>query len=111
MQSNATTEADRPPAVAPTIRHTVPWRVNALSPLADFCLRVTFVDGTSGEVDMRAFLHTAEIHDTVFAPLRDPGVFAQVRIELGAVQWPNGADLAPDTMYDEIKAHGRWVLT
>lgn len=110
MQSNATTEADRPPAVAPTIRHTVPWRVNAVSALPDFCLRVTFVDGTSGEVDMRAFLRTTEIDDTVFAPLRDPGVFAQVRIELGALQWPNGADLAPDSMYDEIKAHGRWVL-
>lgn len=111
MQSNATTEADRPPAVAPTIRHTVPWRVNAVSALPDFCLRVTFVDGTSGEVDMRAFLRTADIDGTVFAPLRDPGVFAQARIELGAVQWPNGADLAPDTMYDEIKAHGRWILS
>ena len=28
----------------------------------------------------------------------------------GAVQWPNGADLAPDAMYDEIRANGRWVL-
>jgi hypothetical protein len=111
MQSNATTEADRPPAVAPTIRHTVPWRVNAVSALPDFCLRVTFVDGTSGEVDLRAFLRTADIDGTVFAPLRDSDLFAQVRIELGAVQWPNGADLAPDTMYDEIKAHGRWVLS
>lgn len=110
MQSNATTEADRPSVVAPIIRHTVPWRVNAVSVMPDFCLRVTFVDGTSGEVDMRAFLRTVEIEDTIFAPLRDPGVFAQVRIELGAVQWLNGADLAPDTMYDEIKAHGRWVL-
>jgi hypothetical protein len=85
--------------------------VNAVSALPDFCLRVTFVDGTSGEVDMRAFLRATGIDDTVFAPLRDSNVFAQVRIELGAVQWPNGADLAPDTMYDEIQAHRRWVLT
>jgi hypothetical protein len=28
----------------------------------------------------------------------------------GAVQWANGADLAPDAMYDAIKAHGRWIV-
>jgi hypothetical protein len=43
----------------------------------------------------------------VFEPLRDPNVFAVV---MGAVQWANGADLAPDAMYDAIKAHGRWIV-
>jgi hypothetical protein len=37
-------------------------------------------------------------------------MFTQASAQLGAVQWPNGADLAPDAMYDEIKSHGRWVL-
>jgi hypothetical protein len=36
----------------------------------------------------------------VFEPLRDAGVFEQVRIdEFGAPVWPNGADLAPDALY------------
>ena len=26
------------------------------------------------------------------------------------VAWPNGADLAPDAMYDAIRASGRWVV-
>jgi hypothetical protein len=46
----------------------------------------------------------------VFEPLRDPNVFAQVRVVMGAVQWANGADLAPDAMYDAIKVHGRWIV-
>ena len=47
----------------------------------------------------------------VFEPLRDPALFRQVSVdEFGAVCWPNGADLAPDAMYEEIKAHGVWVL-
>jgi hypothetical protein len=29
---------------------------------------------------------------------------------MGAVQWANGADLAPDAMYDAIKAHGKWIV-
>jgi hypothetical protein len=27
-------------------------------------------------------------------------------VELGAATWPNGADLAPDAMYDAIREHG-----
>jgi len=26
------------------------------------------------------------------------------------VAWPNGADLAPDAMWDAIRAHGYWVV-
>ena len=34
----------------------------------------------------------------------------KARIEMGAVQWPNGADLAPDAMYDAIRQSGVWTL-
>jgi hypothetical protein len=78
--------------------------------LPGFRLRVTFVDGTSGEVDLGAFLDRPEASLGVFAPLRDPEVFAQACVVLGAVEWPSGPDLAPDAMYDAIREHGRWVL-
>jgi hypothetical protein len=78
--------------------------------LSDTRLRVTFVDGTAGEVDMRAFLSSPKVRSTVFEPLRDPAVFAQAEMILGAVQWPNGADLVPDAMYDAIRERGVWVL-
>jgi hypothetical protein len=44
----------------------------------------------------------------VLEALRDPTLFARVRVEAGAVTWPGEIDLAPDAMYDEIRAHGTW---
>jgi hypothetical protein len=38
-----------------------------------------------------------------------PALFAQVRLEFGAVVWPGDIDLAPDAMCDAIKTHGRWI--
>lgn len=43
----------------------------------------------------------------VFIALRDPAYFAQVRVdaEIGTITWPNGADLAPEVLYDRAAAH------
>ncbi len=110
MQPNANTEGNRAPEVDPAIKHSVAWRVTAVRALPNARLRVTFVDGTSGEVEMGGFLGSAALDGSVFEPLRDPAIFAQAQVVLGAVQWPNGADLAPDAMYDAIREHGVWVL-
>jgi hypothetical protein len=48
------------------------------------------------------------LHGPVFGPLQDEVLFAKAYVELGTVVWPNGADLAPDAMYDEIKRTGCW---
>jgi hypothetical protein len=110
MQPTQISKANRPPDVEPEIRHIVPWRVVSVTAMPEHLLRVAFVDGTTGEVDLRSFLSSSYTTGTVFEPLRDPHAFAQVNVVMGAVQWGNGADLAPDTMYDAIKAHGRWVV-
>ena len=110
MQPNANTESNRTAEVETTITHTVPWRVTSATALSDARLHVTFVDGTSGEVQFGAFLRSPALDGTVFEALRDPAMFAQAQVVLGAVQWPNGADLAPDAMYDAIRERGVWVL-
>jgi hypothetical protein len=110
MQPTENPESNRTAEVEPAIRHTVSWRVTSVAPLPDFRLRVSFVDGTAGEVDMRAFLSNPNIDGTIFEPLRDPAVFSQGRVVLGVIQWPNGADLAPDAMYDAIRERGVWLL-
>jgi len=110
MQPNANAEGNRTPEVEPTIKHTVPWRVTSVIALPDARLQVTFVDGTAGEVHMKSFLSNPNVDGTIFEPLRDPAIFVQAQVVLGAVQWPNGADLAPDAMYDAIRERGVWVL-
>jgi hypothetical protein len=67
-------KSNRTAEVEPAIRHTVPWRVISVTALPDFRLRVTFVDGTSGDVDMRRLLRNPNIDGTVFEPLRDPSL-------------------------------------
>jgi hypothetical protein len=56
-------------------------------------------------------LQSALVAGTVFEHIRNPRLFREVRVELGAVTWPSGADLAPDAMYDAIRAHGFWDVT
>lgn len=68
----------------------------------DFTLWVKFEDGTGGEIDL-----SAELYGPVFEPLRDVDYFRQVRVdpELGTIVWPNGADLAPEFLYDKVHVH------
>jgi hypothetical protein len=63
-----------------------------------FRLRLTFDDGTIGEVDF-----AGREWRGVFEPLRDPDYFARVAVdaEAGTVTWPNGADMAPEPLYAE----------
>lgn len=66
--------------------------------LEGFQLKVRFDDGVEGVIDC-----SGKLYGSVFEPLRDPDLFAQVDIdEFGAVIWPNGADLAPDAMHDNL---------
>lgn len=103
-------QTNRTPAVEPPIHPVAPWRVVSVQVEPVQRLQVTFVDGTKGVVDLHNFLESPHIQGTVFEPLCDPAVFTQVQVVMGAVQWANGADLAPDAMYDAIKRHGVWVM-
>ena len=71
-------------------------RVVEVSTRAPATLIVTFDDGRVNEIDL-----TDQLWGTMFEPLKDPGYFSQVKVneELGTVEWPNGLDLAPETLY------------
>ena len=71
-------------------------------------VEVTFVDGVTGTVDVSGLINSDR--PGVFVALRDDHVFNAVFLEHVAVTWPGELDLAPDAMYDEIKAKGEWVL-
>jgi hypothetical protein len=64
----------------------------------EWTLEIAFSDGTRGTIDLKD-----RLFGPVFEPLRDPNFFAQVRVdEFGAICWPNGADLAPDALYQKL---------
>jgi hypothetical protein len=84
------------------------WRVSAIEVLPAYRLRVRFVDGAEGTVDMSRLVF--DPGSGVFAPLRDPAIFNQAFVESGAVTWPGEIDLAPDAMHQEIKKNGEWLL-
>jgi hypothetical protein len=86
------------------------WRVTSVEVVSHARVGVTFADGTKGEVEMQGFLQGPGVAGTVFEPLRAPGFFAQATAVSGAVHWRNGADLAPDAMYDAIRARGIWFV-
>ena len=110
MQSVVDPESDRTPEVVPEIQHTAPWRVVSVTALPEMRLKVAFVDGTEGEVDLKQFLTDPKVDGTVFEALREVDFFARIDVQMGAVHWPNGADLAPDAMYDAIRQDGRWIV-
>jgi hypothetical protein len=92
----------------PAIVPSSPWTVRRVEPLPGFRLAVGFLDGTEGIVDMAGLVASPKAG--VFGRLRDLALFDQVFVNYGAVTWPGDLDLAPDAMYDEIKAHGAWKI-
>jgi hypothetical protein len=85
-----------------------PWRVTEVEALPGFRLRVAFADGLTGMVDLSRLVHSPQAG--VFAALADPSLFAQVKLDYGAVAWPGELDLAPDAMYAAIQEHKEWTL-
>ena len=73
------------------------WRVVKAEACGPHSLDLTFKDGTRKRVNLLPLLE-----GPIFEPLRDPAFFARVMHDpvAGTVIWPNGADVAPETLYE-----------
>jgi hypothetical protein len=62
-------------------------------------VRLLFEDGSEGELDFGGISWRG-----VFSPLQDPAIFARAEIDpvLRTLVWPNGADIAPETLHDWV---------
>ncbi len=67
-----------------------------------FRIRLTFNDLTERTVDFRAWLE-----GPVFEALKDPAYFREFFVDGGTVVWPNGADIAPETLYEAATSKQR----
>jgi hypothetical protein len=58
-------------------------------------IHLIFNDGTSKTVDFQSWLD-----GPIFEPLRDQRYFRDFFVTGSTVCWPNGADIAPETLYE-----------
>lgn len=65
----------------------------------DYKIHLAFNDGVEGTIDLTQWLR-----GPVFEPLKDVGYFQRFFLDGGTVAWPNGADIAPETLYERTKA-------
>ncbi len=78
--------------------------VSGMRVLPPFGLEVHFTDQTVRRINLAEALQTTLV-GPMFEPLRDPAFFAQAYLdrEGATVAWPNGADLAPESLYEDFE--------
>lgn len=66
----------------------------------EFRIWLSFSDGTEGEIDLEP-----ELWGEIFEPLKGIDNFAKFKLddELGTLVWPNGADFAPEFLYQQLR--------
>jgi len=67
-----------------------------------FRIHLTFNDLSERTIDFRRWLE-----GPVFDALKDPAYFRVFFVDGGTVTWPNGADIAPETLYEAAASQRR----
>jgi len=64
-----------------------------------YTIWLRFEDGTEGDADL-----SEELHGEVFEALRNQEYFASFRVnpDTGTIEWANGADFAPEFLYEKL---------
>jgi hypothetical protein len=75
-------------------------RITSAQYTRDFTILIRFQDGVEGEVDLKP-----QLYGEIFEPLKDLSYFRQFRVdpELHTIVWPNGADFAPEFLYQRAQ--------
>jgi len=74
-------------------------RVKDVKPNSDYTLIITFANGEIKSFDVKPYLNIG-----IFKELKDKSLFNSIKPFLGSIQWKNGQDFCPDTLYLESVA-------
>ena len=85
--------------------------VSRVRHVRDYVLRLEFDNGVTRDVDLRN-----ELHGEIFEPLRNLELFMTVAVnpETRTIEWPNGADFAPEFLFesgtavDQVGSRSAW---
>lgn len=79
----------------------LPPKLVEACPLDDYLVHLRFADGLAADIDLSYLVGIGP----VFEPLRDRDFFRQMKINETRVtiEWPNEADIAPETLYDHVQ--------
>ncbi len=73
------------------------WDATFVKPLSGYRIYVEMKNGRKGIFDLTPYLDRGVLRE-----LRNIHYFNQVGIVLGAVTWPHGQDIAPETLVGEM---------
>lgn len=73
-------------------------RIKKVHPNDDYTLTLIFENEEERVFDVKPYLEKG-----IFKQLKDLRIFNSVKPFLGSIQWINGADFCPDTLYLESK--------
>lgn len=66
----------------------------------EYIIHIVFNDGVHANIDFSPWLD-----GSVFEPLHDTEYFRRFFLDGGTVAWPNSADIAPETLYEQAAAN------
>lgn len=72
------------------------YEVIEAKPVKAYIVECVFSDFRRAKIDLRKYIGRG-----IFKPLLDTKKFKALKVdaELGTIVWPNGADIAPETLY------------
>ena len=77
------------------------WNLNEIIELKykkEYIYHIKFDNGVEGDLNFSSYLSRGN----VFSCFSDKKFFSKAKIEGGTISWPNGVDIAPETIYEKI---------